>query len=74
MEIPDKIKEAMKSELSHYKGSIIYLGLYQGKTVWQFAYSEPVCVGLPSIYLYDGRTVAYLCDETVFSIISQLQK
>lgn len=74
MEIPAKIKEAMNDETSRYKGSIIYLGVYHGKTVWQFDYSEPVSVGLPSVYLFDGKEVDYLCGEEVFSIISQLQK
>ncbi len=74
MEIPIKIREAMKDETSHYKGSIIFLGVYKGKTAWQFNYSEPVCVGLPSIYLFDGNKVDYLCGEEVFLIISQLQK
>ncbi len=74
MEIPAKIKEAMKDELNHYKGSIVYLGVYEGKTVWQYEYSEPVCVGLPSIYLFDGQEVNYLYGEEVFPIISQLQK
>lgn len=74
MEIPDKVREAMNDELNHYKGSIEYIGVYKGKTVWQFGYSEPVCVGLPSIYLFDGKNVEYLCGEEVFSIISQLQK
>lgn len=74
MEIPAKVRNAMKDELSHYKGSIEYLGIYKGKTAWQFGYSEPVCVGLLSIYLFDGEIVEYLCGEEAFSIISHLQK
>lgn len=74
MEIPVRVREAMKDEIDRYKGSIIFLGVYKGKTAWQFNYLEPVCVGLPSIYLYDGNKVDYLCGEKVFSIISQLQK
>lgn len=74
MEVPLKICEALKHEAAKYKGSIQYLGVYKGKTAWIFDYSEPVCIGPPSLYLYDGRNVEYLCGEEVFDIISQLEK
>ena len=74
MEVPLKIREAMKHELARYKGNIQYMGVYDGKTAWTFEYLEPVCVGYPSLYLFDGDTVEYLCGEYVFDIISQLEK
>lgn len=74
MEVPLKICEALKHEAVKYKGSIQYLGVYKGKTAWMFDYSEPVCIGPPSLYLYDGSNVEYLCGEEVFDIISQLEK
>lgn len=45
MEIPLKIREALKQETAKYKGHIQYLGVYKGKTAWMFDYSDPVCVG-----------------------------
>lgn len=74
MEVPLKICEALKQETAKYKGSIQYLGVYKGKTAWMFDYSEPVNIGPPSLYLFDGSNVEYLCGEEVFDIISQLEK
>jgi hypothetical protein len=74
MEIPLKIREALKQETTKYKGHIQYLGVYKGKTAWRFYYSEPVCVGPPSLYLFDGSNVEYLCGEDIFDIILQLEK
>lgn len=74
MEIPLKIREALKQETAKYKGHIQYLGVYKGKTAWMFDYSDPVCVGPPSLYLFDGSSVEYLYGENIFDIISQLEK
>lgn len=74
MEIPLKIREALKQETAKHKGHIQYLGVYKGKTAWMFDYSDPVCVGPPSLYLFDGISVEYLCGEDIFDIISQLEK
>lgn len=74
MEIPFKVREAMRQEANHHKGNIEYLGVYHGKTVWMYNYQEPVSVGPPSAYLFDGSNVEYLCGEEVFDIILQLEK
>lgn len=74
MEIPLKVREALRQETAKYKGHIQYLGVYKGKTAWMFDYSDPVCVGPPSLYLFDGSGVEYLYGEDIFDIISQLEK
>ena len=33
MEIPVRVREAMKDEMDRYKGSIIFLGVYKGESV-----------------------------------------
>ena len=73
MEIPLKVREAMKVEAKR-RGNSEDLGVYKGKTVWSYSYADPVSIGYPFIYLFDGRAVEYLCDQSVFDIISQLEK
>lgn len=74
MKIPSKIREAMQQEINHHKGYIEFLGIYHGKTAWLYNYEEPVSIGPPSVYLFDGNRVEYLCGEEVFDIILQFEK
>lgn len=71
MEIPKQVTEAAKG-LADYGGTLIKIGNYQGQEVYSWHFDEPVTIGLPEVYLWDGQRAKIVYGDKAVKIISDL--
>lgn len=71
MAIPKQVTEAAKG-LADYGGTIIKIGFYKSQEVYSWHFDEPVTIGLPEIYLWDGQRARTICGDKAVKIISDL--
>ena len=57
---------------SYLGGTLKMFGVYKGRQVYTYQYSKPVTVGLPVIYLWDGKRVKEIEGEDALAILSSL--
>ena len=69
MEIPVKVIKAAE-DLKHLGGTLELLGKYNGKDVYTYSFPEPMTIGMPILYLWDGNKVQVVSGEESLSIIS----
>lgn len=51
-------------------GVLQLIGKYKGKEVYSYVYSEPMTIGMPEVYLWDGVHATLVGGENALVIIS----
>lgn len=69
--IPDKIQKAAQERVD-LGGKVILLGEHSGREVYVCEFEEPVTIGLPEVYLWDGQIAQTVIGEKAANIISAL--
>lgn len=69
--IPKKVIQVAEDR-SSLGGKLKLFGKYKDCQVYSYEYSEPVTVGLPVIYLWDGSKVGKMIGENALSILSSI--
>lgn len=72
MNVPEAVKKAAKYLIDSYDSDIDYLGKYEESDVFVFNFSEPACIGYPSVFLYKDGKVEEITDEPALYIIGLL--
>lgn len=70
--VPEQIKTAAKQLIQQYGDAFEYLGTFQDKDAFLFAYPEDVDAGYPVVYLWDGKTVDEVTDFIALNIVNTL--
>ena len=66
---PAAVRRAAKSRLN-LGGYIIYIGQYQGQSVFTCAFDEEMTIGEPEVYLWDGKKVTTITGENAFEVLN----
>ena len=69
--IPEKIQKAAQDRVD-IGGKVILLGEHNGREVYICEFEEPVTIGLPEVYLWDGEAAQTIIGERAADIISAL--
>lgn len=69
--IPEKVQK-LAQERVDLGGKVILLGGYEGKEVYICDFEEPVSIGLPEVYLWDGEAAQTIIGKRAADIISAL--
>lgn len=58
------------STREHLGGKLEAIGKYHGMDVFTYVYSVPMTIGMPELYLWDGKKVKVIDGVKAISIIS----
>lgn len=53
-------------------GELKKIGTYEGKDVYSYTYDEPMTIGMPEFYLWDGKHASIVRDDEALNIIDAL--
>ena len=67
--IPQAVMNAA-ADRKHLGGTLKLLGHNKGKEVYTYFYPEPMTIGMPELYLWDGARVQTIGGEEALAIIS----
>lgn len=70
--IPKEVIEASKELSQLYDGTLELIGNYKGSSVYSLKFKEPVTIGLPEIYLWDGKTAKTVYGDKSLEILSSI--
>ena len=69
--IPKQVEAAAEGR-KHLGGQLKKFGQYKGFDVYSYEYQEPMTIGMPELYLWDGSKVEVVGSEKALRIISSL--
>ena len=69
--IPQEIIQIAENR-EHLGGSLRLFGKYSDKDVYSYHYKEPVTIGMPVVYLWDGRKADVVNGESALRILSSV--
>ena len=67
MKIPKQIEE-ISSDCAHLGGLLVYLGHDKGQDVYTYEYPKDMTIGIPDVYLWDGKLAKKVTGEQALEI------
>lgn len=71
MDIPKQVIEAAKGR-ADCGGRLEVICNYESKEVYSYVYDEPMIIGLPEFYLWDGSKVDVVRGEDALGLMDKL--
>ena len=72
MKVPKEVIQQAQELIDRYDGYIERLGVYKHQDVYIYKFREAVIIGLPEVYLWDGKRCKRVFGENAFKIIDAL--
>ncbi len=72
-DIPQAVLNKARELLSSYDCEVQMIGVYEQKEVYIINFHEDVTIGLPEVYLWDGKNCKTICAPDSFHILKSLE-
>lgn len=71
--IPKEVMKASESR-KHLGGELRKIGTYNGRDVYSYIYREPVTIGYPELYVWNGKDVEVVKEEEALLLQSAISE
>ncbi len=70
-EIPQIVIKAAEGR-KHLGGTLQLVGKYRKQEVYTYIYTEPMTIGMPEVYLWDGKRAQTINEEHALDILNRM--
>lgn len=69
--IPKEVIEAARGR-RHLGGTLQLVGKYRKQEVYAYIYTEPMTIGMPEVYLWDGKRAQIINEKHALDILNRM--
>ncbi len=69
--IPQAVVKAAEDR-KHLGGTLTMVGKYKKQEVYTYIYAEPVTIGMPELYLWNGKSVQTIVEEQALELLHKM--